>query len=66
MSIFICQSCKSLENTALCLYWFALCKNTPKLCSACDPKIKKWHGRFPQRPIDLKKEKVEGGYVVEK
>jgi hypothetical protein len=31
-------------------YWSAKLRQTPMLCSACDPKIAKWHGQFPQEP----------------
>jgi hypothetical protein len=27
-------------------YWSARLRDTPKLCSACDPSIEKWHGQF--------------------
>ena len=48
MSIFKCDKCGCAENTALSRFW-ARNKNDPKLCSECDPKIGKWHRRFPKR-----------------
>ncbi len=68
MSLFICENpdCKSIENTALCLYWTTLSTGTPKLCSACDPKIKQWHGHFKQRQMNPETEEIVDGYVVGK
>jgi hypothetical protein len=40
--------CHCVEDTALCHYWAARFREMPPLCSACDPKIAKWHGQFPQ------------------
>jgi hypothetical protein len=37
-----------VSNTALCNYWSSHIREMPTLCSACDPKIAKWHGQFPQ------------------
>ena len=42
MSIFICDWCGCVENTALCRVWVT----GKRICSECDPKIKKWHGAF--------------------
>jgi len=50
MSYFECSKCGCAEDTALCYYWSAKLRQTPILCSACDPKIGKWHGHFPQEP----------------
>ena len=57
MSLFQCYECGCYENTATCNFW----SNMPvegqwrgveakpwMLCSACDPKIRKWHDRFPR------------------
>ena len=38
MSLFICEKCKCIENTALCGYWWK--ENKPALCSECDPETK--------------------------
>jgi len=48
MSLFKCEECGCVENTALCRYWET--HNTKKrdLCSGCDPKIGKWHNKFDQ------------------
>lgn len=49
MSIFKCDSCGCVENTALCNYWMSHRKKGNKdLCSECDPSINKWHGIFPK------------------
>jgi hypothetical protein len=48
MPLFKCSKCGCVENTALCHYWSARLRQSPALCSACDPKIDKWHGEFPQ------------------
>jgi len=50
MSYFQCSKCGCVEDTALCHYWSAKLRETPVLCSACDPRIAKWHGEFPQEP----------------
>jgi hypothetical protein len=49
MAIFHCSKCGCDEDTALCNYWSARLQEMPGLCSACDPKIGKWHGEFPRR-----------------
>jgi hypothetical protein len=46
--VFICENCGCIENTAVSNYWSR--GNGPALCSECDPKIGKWHGRFPKIP----------------
>ena len=51
MSLFVCDSCGCIENTALSRYWYKETEE-PDLCSECDPKIKKWHGRFARRKWD--------------
>lgn len=38
MSIYVCDECGRLENTALAMYWVKG-HNEPALCSACDPKV---------------------------
>lgn len=61
MSLFKCDQCGCVENTASSRFWF---RNFPNsglngraLCSECDPEIGKWHGRFPRQNAD------EAGYV---
>ena len=57
MSLFQCEECGCVENTALCGYWYQMFKGDKrKLCSACVPathsdgsqnsKGGKWHGQF--------------------
>jgi hypothetical protein len=58
MSIFRCDECGCIENTATSNYWLRpVDKNEnkftgPALCSECDPKIGKWHGRFEKKSAD--------------
>ena len=46
MSLFTCQKCQTIENTALGQYWTA----KEKLCSEC--AFGKWHGRFEKEKFD--------------
>ena len=48
MATFRCSSCGCNDDTALCNYWSARVRDMPPLCSACDPKIGKWHRQFPR------------------
>lgn len=55
MSIFVCEKCGAVENTATSNYWeqkypYNGGAEQPKLCSECDMEIGKWHGRFEKRP----------------
>jgi hypothetical protein len=56
MSLFKCDKCGAVENTALSRFWFReIDPKTqwfagPALCSECDPRIGKWHGAFPKEP----------------
>ena len=52
MSFFRCSNCAGVDDTSLCNYWLARLRETPILCSACDPKIAKWHGQFPREPAE--------------
>ena len=52
MSLFQCNACGCVEDTALCHYWSARLQQTPPLCSGCDPKIGKWHGEFQQQSAE--------------
>jgi len=45
MSIFRCEKCGCVENTATCGYNYRE-EGSPALCSECDPKIGKWHNLF--------------------
>jgi hypothetical protein len=62
MSLYQCENCGVIENTALGWCWGRKLKGSPdtrKLCSACAPTKftdgsdtghdGRWHGRFPQR-----------------
>jgi len=49
MPLFICSECGCVDNTAMGNYWMDVYgDNRPPLCTECDPRIKKWHGRFPK------------------
>lgn len=50
MPFFRCRKCDHVEDTALSNFWSARLRRDPTLCSACDPKIAKWHGEFPREP----------------
>jgi hypothetical protein len=50
MAFFACSKCGCVEDTALCHYWSARVRQLPLLCSACDPRIGRWHGQFAQEP----------------
>ena len=50
MSIFRCEQCGCVENTATSDYWSRNDKPDKRaLCSECDPDIGKWHGCFPKK-----------------
>ncbi len=64
MPLYRCAKCGSVENTALGGYWaqgynarVAGEKHVP-LCSACNPAIGEWHGRFERKQAD--------GYLVDR
>lgn len=47
MSLFQCEECGCCENTAVCNYHTRSWGDDKRaLCSACDPTIKEWHGKF--------------------
>jgi hypothetical protein len=48
MATFRCSKCGCHEDTALCNYWSDRVRDMPAVCSACDPRIEKWHGQFPR------------------
>lgn len=51
MPIFMCRECGCVENTACSNYWsHTTIESKPAVCSACDPEIGQWHGRFERRP----------------
>ena len=58
MSIFRCEQCGCVENTAVSNYISRkypysasgdALPSLPALCSECDPAIGKWHGMFPKQ-----------------
>lgn len=52
MPLYECSNCHAVENTALTNFWhdhMFECK--PALCSACDPQIGQWHGKFEKLTI---------------
>jgi hypothetical protein len=48
MATFRCGKCGCNEDTALCNYWSARLRESLPVCSACDPRIGRWHGQFPR------------------
>jgi hypothetical protein len=65
MSLFLCTECGCIENTACCNYWVRKDKAKP-ICSACDPDIGRWHGRFERRvpdPATVRRNKLGGHYI---
>jgi hypothetical protein len=48
MATFRCSTCGCHEDTALCNYWSDRVRDLPPVCSACDPRIERWHGQFPR------------------
>jgi hypothetical protein len=48
MATFRCGKCGCDEDTALCNYWSDRVRDKAPVCSACDPRIAKWHGQFPR------------------
>jgi hypothetical protein len=52
MSFFECSRCHCVEDTALCRYWLNRLHQTPVLCSACDPKIARWHDQFQRESAE--------------
>lgn len=64
MSLFVCDQCNCIENTACCGYWWR--GDGKKLCSECDPQFKKWHGRFPKREFNPETDEIIDGFVAKK
>jgi hypothetical protein len=46
MSLFQCEICGCVENTACSNYYWDKSNGDLGRCSACDPDFGKWHGRF--------------------
>lgn len=52
MSTFKCSECGCAESTGTSNGQLDQIKKMPKLlCSECDPRIGKWHNRFPKEPM---------------
>jgi hypothetical protein len=65
MSLFVCDKCKTIENTALCDYAYRRCSCKTVLCSYC--QYGKWHGRFKREKFDpMKWEYYTEEYVQRK
>lgn len=53
MSLFVCEGCRCIENTATSRFWRReLVLDGKALCSECDPGMEGWHGRFEKTPYD--------------
>lgn len=47
MSIYVCEKCGTIDNTALGGYWKNCANNQLHMCSECNTG--KWHGEFPKQ-----------------
>ncbi|VYT08006.1 Uncharacterised protein [uncultured Clostridium sp.] len=47
MSVYICEKCGVIENTAVGGYWKNSFEHEPKKCSECN--FGKWHGKFEKK-----------------
>lgn len=47
MSVYICEKCGAIDNTAVGGYWKNCCNHEPKMCSECNTG--KWHGVFDKK-----------------
>ena len=47
MSIYICEKCGTIDNTAVSGYWINCRNNEPKMCTECNTG--KWHNKFPKK-----------------
>lgn len=56
MSLFACEECGVVENTALC-GWVEGPSGRRLICSQCNPTIGRWHGRWPREDA------VRAGYT---
>jgi hypothetical protein len=58
MSLFVCEKCNCVDNTATSRYWNQMMEARDKgkefkpLCSECDPELGRWHGKFPKQEWD--------------
>lgn len=61
MSLFVCEECECVENTALSRFWTRRLHeelHDRALCSECDPATN-WHGRFPRHRYDPTTDRVQ-------
>jgi hypothetical protein len=63
VSLFVCDECDTVENTALAGphgYWLRneYGHDGKARCSACNPEIGKWHGLFPRELWDESERQV--------
>lgn len=47
MSVYICEKCGAIDNTAVGGYWKNCIAKEPKMCSECN--FGKWHEIFPKK-----------------
>ena len=47
MSVYICEKCGCIENTALGGYWSNSLRKEPKMCSECNTG--QWHNQFKKK-----------------
>lgn len=47
MSIYICEKCGTVDNTAIGGYWSNVSEKEDPKCSECNTG--KWHGQFPKK-----------------
>lgn len=62
MSLFVCDECGSVDNTALTNFWLRKQENVEgrALCSACGPRGR-WHGCFPREQWDGERQVINRG-----
>lgn len=48
MSLYACALCNTMDDTLLTNFHLYIRAGKGVLCSACDPEIGEWHGRFPK------------------
>lgn len=56
MSLFVCDNCDVIENTAVSRFairnWDASGLDGKAFCSLCDPEIQKWHWIVSARKME--------------
>lgn len=63
MSLFVCDECETVENTALAGVFGYWCRGADgrdgkARCSNCNPEVGKWHGFFPRETYDPERHQV--------